>query len=348
MGKSQQKKNYGNPQKSAKDQKGKIIFNSMIMVFVLLFSLSAIFWPFGINESKIKVGEGNGDNTEIKKVEEVAEVFEFVDQFFSGGLLEKDAVGLPSEGEDEAFFENEHSSVTMCITDTFKMDATVDGMHVIFESTVDWTLYMNKEVSYYVEKGEILQQISGDGNVAEDSMFADLEAFVDQNTVYFKFNEYSAVMSGISIEIKEEYAGKWIQFSYSNGENFIEEGLNVDATNRETLTTLFEHLKNSKGEEGYFSVENDIYTKIWDENGHQQNLEIDLSDRETPTMTNKGMTDLDLDLDEYGISEGVGEFEQTTIFRNIDNTVIETEMRPEYIITSDEELMEMFIVKEEA
>ncbi len=311
--------------------KKKLTVDIAVVCVTVLLCVSALLWPFDLSKPKIKVGAGSGTNTEVTEVEQVADVIEFIELYFSEGLSGTDD---PHSGRQEDLLNTRHTGVTMEIKDAITM--TEISQSVAYEIHSDWKLYLTTDASYYDEAIELLVADS------QDSLYicADIEAYATQNKVLYKFDayEYTERVGGqvvANLILKEEYKGKWIEFS---DPKIFETDIKIDTQNRDILTQWFEEIKGSGEEGGAFKVNDNIYTKEISDIGMQQKLMIDLSDADNPTMVNE----INMKYTDGQPISGI----QEVSFKNIDNTVLDIEITPEYVITTESEMLNMFHISQ--
>ena len=328
-------------------------FTSLIVCAVLVV-LSAV-WPANPSYRVVMAGPGNGENEEIKDIDEMLDVMHFIsgrvgsDSDNTLGLKTELVALWPSVEDDDEKDEYEYESLTWI--ENTKLEATTYSFKPVYhqgssyervssthiEMSRNLTCYIVDDASYYVSRGSIITVFDDyvsskvdnyvSKKVEKNTFVFDIEIYVDDDTALLKFNTF--VSDAKKFPDFNNILGKWVELPPEVAFEFI---TMIDQSNRSLFNQLAEFI-NDGIENDEYSEKKDVYTFDLDFYGEDDGtISVDLSDPVEPF--------LDCVIDSSGENGEYIEMRDKFICTNIDNTVINININDSVIEFDD---MEEFI-----
>ena len=321
-------------------------FTALIVCAVLVV-LSAV-WPANPSYRVVMAGPGNGENEEIKDIDEMLDVMHFISGRVGSDSdntlgLKTELVALWPSVEDDEKDEYEYESLTWI--ENTKLKATIYSFKPVYdqgyypgsgtpsyervssthiEMSRNLTCYIVDDASYYVSRGSISTVVN---EVERNTFVFDIEIYVDDDTALLKFNTF--VSDAKKFPDFNNILGKWVELPPEVASEFI---TMIDQSNRSLFNQLAEFI-NDGIENDEYSEKKDVYTFDFDFYGEDDGkISVDLSDPVEPF--------LDCVIDSSGENGEYIEMKDKFICMNIDNTVINIDINDSVIEFDD---MEEFI-----
>ncbi len=226
--------------------------------------LITCFVLYSQNQGEVIAGAGNGTNTRVETVEDLASVLELIsgrsDTAYSGSSVELMSSDISAPGIDDGTYSDDqdeegsdtevkrHTSATVHISTQLKSSSSssnskyTNGLSGSSQNmTRELTLYITDDATYYVSEGisrtKVKRYNEETSQYSETSVYMkwDMELAACDGVSYAKFHEFIMRQDGYSMQIKEANKGQWISL-YNSGDIF---GLiDVDYENREVLSGI--------------------------------------------------------------------------------------------------------------
>ncbi len=319
-----------------------VIVSLVLVVVCMIFGI--------VSNDSVTVGAGNGENYKVSTMEEMYSVLSFITDKKAEDEVTTQATEEPSifYTVDNALLEikDEHTSLTMqedAVVKTYythkKAEQNYDGN--IYYTTIgrsqasmsrSMTLYMTEQASYYISKGQISNSYNATDSrdSSSSSIMFDMEIYVAKTKALLKFNEFAIVSEEYNqqkgetektcMTVKASAKGKWVEAP----QEAVGDMLNmVNSANKDAMSMLKEYIEKSFVDEDYtFDKESETYTLKETLEGAEVNLVCDFSEKKTPYL--ELVTKYKDDENKIYVYGGM-------TFSNIDNTVINGNIKAEYV-----------------
>ena len=317
----------------------------------LVLLVSTFFFPSELLNPMIYAGEGDGQNAEVRNMEEILEVMEFFNSSSHGSdeakcisqsdfeIADLDVLAPGELFEDADAKEKtvEHTSVTVHEDTLFDYVYYSDSMNRDTRRTVQFsrslTVYMTEDASYYESKGTYFD--SGSGG-SQTHMIFDIQIYEDSEKTLLRFNQMECVYmrkreDGYK-EIKEPFKnknllGRWIMLPAGCADNAFSL---LDNANRDMLSTIGGYIEDAIEDERLVHDGNRYKVLLTGLEKDDISIMVDLSDAENPYI----------ELIQDGKGEHQGEYIEAYVFDNltfgaINNTVIDIKDAVESVLEYD-------------
>ena len=280
----------------------------MPIVAAVLMISSVIFTPTAV-VPVVSVGAGDGENTMILEVEELAPVIDFITSKKYSSASKDDEPTI-DDGSDIVKSEN-HTSAMLIEETQMYMNNEVSGKYKqVISLNRSLTMAFTEDASYYVSKVSckyIYRDYDDSKNSAEYYIVTDMCVYIDDDQTLINIKKFDVTGDyGEEIGDLTEYLGQWIKVPNQIAINLLEM---VDEMNQ----TFFDNIKGYIDEvsEGKDKLVYEFKDSLMSEDDTQ--VTIDISDPETPYVN------IMLEYSEEGNSMYMND---TISFCNIDNAVI--------------------------
>lgn len=323
-------------------------------------------------QTGIKAGAGRGTSSQVATLEEIYSVMDYLSRDLFAGM----------DGNDEEKVETAHTSGTMTETMTLKNEVYKEESKKVYPYPEDnpnyyrytdqttittttlnrtLTIYMTENANYYVSKGtmkteEEIEYHSSD--MVQSFMDFDMEIYIARDICLMKFNRFVGMecekdMEGnyvrTTASVQPTLKGLWIELPLEVGGLMFQ---TINSANESGLAELQEEINKAIAGEKGFEKEGASY--IWTKEGRKDvpympKTEFKLSFANTinPCVDMKvDSIRTAVEIPENG-SYNILKTDANMSFYNIDNTVIDVNVTPKYVIKTFEEFIDILNLKEE-
>lgn len=268
--------------------------------------------------------------------------------------------------ETEADKKKKFQSATISIETNLDSQAKKSGVSVLDQKlSRSLVMYVSEDATFYRSKGQtyiyqvVEKQKMWDGRLIKyteynhTSGIFDMDILKTNSSCYMYFREFSFSTDDMSIQIRGEYRGKWIEMS----EDAVDQMVSIDSENRDVLTGLgaliYIIIKYEAFDEGDKTIqldENDInrlYKKIADTESNPINdgkaiFKLDFTSPNTPMVSSTS----DIYKSANDVEQNIRKSEMI-VFSNINNTEISfNESCVEICIENEDEYEKVFLINE--
>ena len=267
--------------------------------------------------------------------------------------------------ETEADKKKKFQSATISIETNLDSQAKKSGVSVLDQKlSRSLVMYVSEDATFYRSKGQtyiyqvVEKQKRQDGRLIKyteynhTSGIFDMDILKTNSSCYMYFREFSFSTDDMSIQIRGEHRGKWIEMS----EDAVDQMVSIDSENRDVLMGLgaliYIIIKYEAFDEGDKTIqldENDInrlYKKIADTESNPINgkaiFKLDFTSPNTPMVSSTS----DIYKSANNVEQNIRKSEMI-VFSNINNTEISfNESCVEICIENEDEYEKVFLINE--
>ncbi len=338
-------------------------YSNLIISGVLI--ICALLCTFTDSFKSVTAGQGLGKNTDIVSVEGLSSLLDYISNYEVKPKEESNPkiintsytpsmISVISEDVDEIVDKAQYKGVTIVENSDMKcrvVSKRVNGYSSYFpyqptyeylsattiSFTRELTVYMTETASYYVSRGTArinTESYSSDVTSSERYMDFDMKIYISYDVAYVNINKLTISDSDELKHIKSKYKNVWLQLPTDGAGELLSL---INEANQDTFSMIEECIKKAREDDGEnsFEEDGDIYT--YEE--ELFNLSIDLSESNSPYITLKyddpGDTDDGNRKEYYYIYD-------TLAFKYIDNTVVNLNIDPAYVIKDTDDLEAIF------
>ncbi len=278
-------------------------------------------------------GAGLGTDQQVSTL---SDMYEMLDYFSTGGGRSVESTALMKTEKID--------SLTMVENGEMSLSQQIGGETQSVTINKTMTLYLTEEAGYYISKGMSVRENDSSKRVS----YFDVHVYIGVNTVFVKFNEYSST-STIEGEDGEEDSKGYMVIKPSKKGIWIECPIEVaamfnfaDELNASTFNSFKQIIregiedKNSK-----LDRDGDVYTLEENFEDNTSTFICDLSNKKAPHIQTISKVKEKTEQGKYSVST----YSQME-FRNIGNTVINGNIKADYVCKDLEEYDKLFNIKE--